>query len=218
MPTVEAHITTNREFPTTIDKTNQFDQDEAILPKVIIQRGSFSFSSGICIFHLDNIKNEFAGDDLVNDSDDIWNTVISHHHDFTDIFRQRHFLDPQHPSISVQCAFFKDLDVDQDVINVHIKRLKALDNAQNLHKALKSSHSLIEDWISIKSFDLINSFLLNASREDFSLPILVALLAATVKFKNKIPNRSDLFESASQKATSELGLEKFNKSIFRQLN
>ncbi|MDE0472156.1 MAG: hypothetical protein OXH57_09470 [Ekhidna sp.] len=208
MSTLEIHKETDWKT-TAFDKTFTFNHKKEVLPKVLIHDELSTF--GLCVFRLETEDNS------LNDGMSVWRHALGNHNNITAIFRQS-LLSPKHLPFAIQCITPTDLDVDQDIINVYITRLKALDNSQDIHKAIKASHKLIEDWTKMDAFDLLNNFLSHVSRENFSLPVLVAFLASTMKFKSKLPNRIELFERTSQKAIDQLGLEKFNKSIFRRLN
>ena len=209
MSTLEVHKNTDWETAAS-DKTLMFYHRKEVLPKILIDHELSTF--GLCVFRLETEDNS------LNDGISVWRYAPRNHSNLTAIFRQSLFLDPKHLPFAVQCITPTDLDINQNIINVYITRLKALDNSQDIHKAIKTSHKLIEDWTKMNAFDFLNNFLSHASRKDFSLPVLVAFLASTIKFKNRLPNRIELFERTSQKAIDELGLEKFNKSIFRRLN
>ena len=98
-----------------------------------------------------------------------------------------------------------------------LSRIKALEKVGKKQEAIKEAHKSIDDLQSIDSIKIINSLLKQVSSSNFSLPILVAFLASTKKIKDNLPNRNSVFLKAQELAIAEIGIDRFNKSIFNSL-
>lgn len=96
-------------------------------------------------------------------------------------------------------------------------RIKELEKRGRKQEAIKETHKVLDRLLSTGSFDLVDLLLEQVSKRRLSLPILVAFLAATKRFKDELLNRDLVFKTAEQKAVQEMGIEKFNKSIFSML-
>jgi len=111
---------------------------------------------------------------------------------------------------------FKSTDVGSSV-EIFLSKVQKLDQELRKQEAIKQAHKLVDALLGLKSFELLNEILDHVSKSKMTLPVLVAFLASTKRFKGELPNRSQLFNSAENLAMVEIGAEKLSRSIFSNL-
>ena len=103
------------------------------------------------------------------------------------------------------------------VVNNFLRIIEESEKQGRKLLATKEAHKLIEFFISISFFDIVDIILELAVKKNFSLEVLIAFLSSTLAFKDKLKNRDLLFDKALDIAEKQLGQETIRKSIFSNL-
>lgn len=98
-----------------------------------------------------------------------------------------------------------------------VKQIRLLEEENKIQDSIKEVYKIFNDILPNSSKELLDAMLKHAAKDDFSLPILIAFLAATLPVKNKLSNREILFYKAKALAVKEMGKDKVDKSIFNSL-
>jgi hypothetical protein len=98
-----------------------------------------------------------------------------------------------------------------------LSRIKVLEEVGKKQEAIKEAHDSVHRLVAMDFIKIIDSILHQVSNSNFSLPVLIAFLASTKKLKESLKNRDLVFSKAEDIAIAEIGAEKVNNSIFRNL-